>query len=235
MKTATERVRELMRELDLTQIRLARRAGCSQSYLSEALKRGRISTNLALKLSQPLKTSPSYILHGVGPAHPFKDTGEDMLDELEMAGREMGDGSTVNEKPERYRYGVPQRITFQVAASVGNSIDLHELSLIKASMIPATAEWGQVIGDSMSPLAWPGQKVAVDWAQRPGDGDLAIVVLKDGRCLFKRYWTEGNKIILESLRRPVPSAPERGVKDIIVSKRDIERAGTVIMVDLRRD
>jgi len=91
--------------------------------------------------------------------------------------------------------------------------------------IPRAARLIEVRGDSMRPLAWPGQHVIV-LPERPNDGDLAVVQLRDGRLLFKRIWwaARGRRASLLSLRAEEPEPP------IEVPAREIARLWRVIGV-----
>ena len=72
----------------------------------------------------------------------------------------------------------------------------------------------RVRGDSMRPVAWDGQ-VVVFGREAVEDGDLGLVLLRDGRAYFKRVWLFDDHLSLESAN---PAYPERPVE---VRHRDV--------------
>lgn len=60
----------------------------------------------------------------------------------------------------------------------------------------------EIIGQSLEPIAWPGQHVIVDMSERSArDGDLVIARTKDGRTLAKRFFQVGDQVLLVPVRR----------------------------------
>ena len=198
-----QRIRAERLAAGLTQTEAARQLGISRPHLSD-IERGRrvASADLLRAICGWRGAHPSEILFGAEqtsdvaePVEPYEPTAS----RLPVVGRASADPLT---------------------DMAWDPVDPPEWI-----EIPRAARLIEVRGDSMRPLAWPGQHVIV-LPERPNDGDLAVVQLRDGRTLFKRIWwaARGRRASLVSVRTEEPEPP------IEVPAREIARLWRVIGV-----
>jgi len=93
------------------------------------------------------------------------------------------------------------------------------------AQLPAGACCVEVRGDSMRPLAWPGQRMIVaPFDAEPADRDLVVVELKGGEQVVRRWWASEGVVTLESLRTDEPQKP------LVVHRRDVRRVWRIVGV-----
>ena len=147
----------------------------------------------------------------------------------ELAGADAassGSGQVAEGKPAYTRlHPVRIQLVGRVSANPDPDVIWDEIDPPEYRELPKGAFALEVRGDSMRPVAMPGQAViAVD--DPVENGDLAAVELRDGRQLFKRWWwRKGRKnAILESVRREAIEPP------VSVKLRDCRHVWKVIGV-----
>ena len=193
-----------------TQGHLARAVGYSQQHLSDVLcGRADVSEKFVAKLCAILGGSLPYIMYGVEPE---------------------AEEPSVNEGYGQFR--VP--VVTLAAANPLSTIAWEPFDPPEWLTVPRGCQAIEVRGDSMAPVILDGQRPIFDPKQAPGDGDLAFVVMLDGRHLIKRWWKQGKGgILLESFGARDTRMPKRPDPDLVVREKDIRHAYKIIMIDLR--
>lgn len=138
---------------------------------------------------------------------------------------EAGSGEVVGEGEAAYtsRAAVRVPIVGRVSANPRTNVIWEPVDPPEYAELPRGAVALEVRGDSMRPVALPGQHVLAV----PGDpenGNLVAVEMKDGRQFFKRWWwTKGReRAILESVRREEIEPP------VVVTRRQLRRVWRIL-------
>lgn len=178
---------------EMTQTEAAGRLHVPLSTLNGIL-RGRqgVTQTMAELLRDNLGIDPSWLLFGDEAADPASTAG------------------CVHDADGHYTTVRPIRVPLvgRVSANPAPDVIWEAVEPPEYRELPRGAVALEVRGDSMRPVAMPGQAViAVELPIE--NGDLAAVEMKDGRQLFKRWWwREGRKAaILESVRREAIEPP----------------------------
>ena len=215
---AASRLLHAMSARGLSQAEVAAAAGVSPQYVNNVV-RGRtgLSVRFAEQLADGLGVSPTYLLFGEGP-----------MDAGEAVARLRGDRRVCVGEDEAFytpRRAVRVPLVGRVSANPEPDVIWEAVEPREYRELPQGAVALEVRGDSMRPVAMPGQAVlAVDAAVE--NGDLVAVEMRDGRQMFKRWWwREGRRAaILESVRREAIEPP------VPVKVRDCRHVWRVIGV-----
>ena len=183
--------------------------GISHAYLSE-IEHGK-------------RVAPLPLLERVAEWTPHE------FDWLLFGDEETSDARGVAEADRAYRTPRAIRLPIVGRASAGpqSNVVWDPIDPPEWHELPANARLIEVKGDSMRPLVWPGQKViAVEAGGDLSNGDLAVVELREGRQLFKRWWADRDRerVTLTSLRTDEPEPP------LVVTARQVRRAWRIIGV-----
>ena len=124
----------------------------------------------------------------------------------------VGDGTGAAAASRRH---VP--VMGRVAADAETRVEWFE-EAVGVVEIPAEAVGLEEQGASMAPVLRHGQ-VAIVTDEPARDGDLAVVVLRNGVQLLKQYFEEGGRVILRSV--------EDGVRPLLFKPSEIRRTRKV--------
>lgn len=179
-----ELVRRARREAKLTQYDLARKLGCTDSYIAK-IESGRAypATEFLVHLFEELKIDERRLM-SVALPQALKP----ILEKVVSGVRRRG-GSHLRPLP---IYG-------EIAA--GYPKETPRGSLGELEVLPET--WSlsryalRVSGDSMTPTIQPGDLVLVDTSQRPRQNDIIACVL-NGEATLKRYIKRGTIVLLKA-------------------------------------
>ena len=204
----------------LNQQELAEKAGCSQSLISLILSgRAALTDKTAQAIADAFQEQVSYLMYGVRTmAYMQGDTEAEPI----PLGGEVAEPSLPS------RRSIIIRPAGRAAADAATRIEWDPEAADLPDDLPPVVDAFKVAGASMAPVLWEGQWVAPDWRHWPSNGDLAVVILKDGRQLVKRYWEDEHQVVtLGSLRPLSPDRPELPEPDIRLPRSKIRRAGRV--------
>lgn len=208
------RLNERLRELDLSQAELSRRAGVAQSLLS-AIVRGAVAETRKLPIiAAEIGVRPEWLATGRGPKLVIGGDDEPRM------------GSTI-------RQWVPL-ISWVQAGAFCEAIDLFEPGdaaewFPLARAVSKHAYVLQVNGDSMtsdSGKSYPsGSYIFVDPEKQPVNGSKVIVKDAEGHVTFKKLSIDGSKTYLVPLnsRYPVSEmSPGMVICGVVVASQDFE-------------
>jgi phage repressor protein C with HTH and peptisase S24 domain len=143
-------------------------------------------------------------------------TGISLINEL--IEREAGREALRGETPVREDAGGPSLPVMGAASAAGQHRIAYDPEQVTGrEKWPRDPHLVRVEGDSMIPVALPGQFVICTF-DRPESGDLAVIQLaEDGELLFKRIYWKGDEVQLISVN-PDPKYPP-----VLVPKRAIRK------------
>lgn len=176
-------VRRSRRRAKLTQYELARKLGCTDSYIAK-IETGRAypATDFLIRLFEELKIDERHLVNAALP-----QALKPILEKV-MHGVRRGEPTLR-----------PLPIFGQIAA--GYPAETPRAQLGELEVLPET--WSlsryalKVSGDSMSPTIQPGDLVLVDTSLRPRQNDIIACVL-NGEATLKRYIKRGTIILLKA-------------------------------------
>jgi transcriptional regulator with XRE-family HTH domain len=206
----SRRFRELVKTAEANQHALAKAIGYSDQHLSDVVTgKAPVTERLAAKVAGVLGSDFKWIMYGIRQEEPEPQ---------------------INEAYGRCRIPV---VTL-AAADPLSTISWEPLEPPEWIEIPRGAKAVEVRGDSMAPVILNGQRPIYDPETPPQDGDLAFVVMWDGRHFIKRWWKQADgSILLESIGARDPRVPKRPDPDLVVKEGEVKEAYQIIMTDYR--
>jgi repressor LexA len=176
-------VRRARRRAKLTQFELARKLGCTDSYIAK-IETGKAypATDFLIRLFQQLKINERHLVNAALP-QALKPIVEKV-----MHGLRRGEPSLR-----------PLPIFGEIIA--GSPAETRRAPIAELEVLPET--WSlsryalKVTGDSMSPTIQPGDLVLVDTSLRPRQNDIVACAL-EGEATLKRYIKRGTIILLKA-------------------------------------
>lgn len=196
-----------------------------------------VSPALALRVSRAFGVSPAWLLFGDEDSPErvqlhrlsvrLRKMGIDpqLLAQADAEMEEWQGDNLVAEAQARYGLRLRVPVVGRASASGDANVIWDPVEPPEWAELPAGVRCVEVRGDSMRPLAWPGQKLLVAQLEaEPKDGDLVVAELADGRQVFKRWWASRDRIVLDSLRSDVPEKP------IEVPRRQVRRVWRIVGV-----
>jgi len=198
------RLRHVFKVSGLSQRQIASKLGMTEQHLSNVVRgRQAVGVEMAAKVACAFGVSPGWLLFGEEP----------------------DDGVAEPAAPYNRNKAIRLPIVGRASAGPNSNVVWDPIDPPEWHELPAGVRLIEVRGDSMRPLVWPGQKViAAEAGGELRDGDLAVVELRDGRQLFKRWWAAGDKVTLTSLRTDEPEPP------LMVTARQVRRTWRIIGV-----
>lgn len=195
MRTIGERLRAARAKKGLTQPELSRLSGVSQAAISD-LERGRsVESRKLVQLAQALGITPEWLERGVGPVDrpvlKSVTTSDTLVIEADVLPRtskipvvgtvQAGDDGFFEE------IGYPVGVGDGTVAYHGRDMNAYAL---------------RVRGDSMAGKIDSGEKIVAEPNTPPQPGDIAVVLLKDGRKTLKRLlYIRDGEVTLASFNR----------------------------------
>jgi repressor LexA len=204
----------------MNQASVAKHLGISQPFLSD-IENGKKAPTLSVLegISELRDRSLHWLLFGE-----------------EEPPERQAEGVGEEEAAAEYGKGIRMPLVCQASADPHSNVVWEPIDPPEYVVIPKGLLWGRARRDSMVPWLLDGQKFGYDPKSTPGHGDLAMVVLMDGRQLVKRVWEKpGGKILLESVARNILRAPVEPEEDIVVSRKEIREWHRIDFTYLRRD
>lgn len=191
-----------MAEHGLRQVDLEKISGVSAGHISKIMNGERLlNPRTAQRLAPHLGTTPEYLLTGVEHAPAL---------------REVGTAYALGEV-----YVIPVVGRAAADETEGALRELEQpMGTVHLSKDVAVVE---VLGNSLSPLARPGQKLLLDGGGRTArNGDLVVLETTDDRVLAKRYFRDNDALTLTSINA--------GIAPVNLHIDDVRRLRVVIGV-----
>lgn len=176
-------VRRARREVKLTQYELARKLGCTDSYVAK-IETGKAypSIDFLIRLFEELKIDERHLVTVALP-QSLKPILEKVMHGV--------------------RRGAPSLRPLPIFGEIvaGSPAETQRKPIAELEVLPET--WSlsryalKVSGDSMSPTIQPGDLILVDTSLRPRQNDIIACVL-NGEATLKRYIKRGTIILLKA-------------------------------------
>jgi SOS-response transcriptional repressor LexA len=190
MNLLAENIRTKMKELGLTQSKLAELAGTTQVTINRLLSGKIKKTTKIIEIAKALKCDPDWLLNGQGPSNTFFTEQSNVV-----AGPEL--------------HGLYPVISWVQA---GDWSAIHEVSVSDAIHYPCPVKCSDktfllhIQGLSMSPKFDEGDLIFVDPAVEPINGKYVVARLDDeNEATFKQLIIEGGHKFLKAANPAWPT------------------------------
>ena len=172
-----------------------------------------LPADLMAKLFQAKRVNPHWLRWGFGEKFlPGDDktapaeSVEAVIAELQGENAELREHLLKDEAPLTVREGLERSIPIVATASAAtySRTAYTDHGDLGSERLPADIHLVKVVGESMIPVAYPGQYVLCT-REQPDHGGLALVAVEDDDELkFKRVYYRGDKVELVSIFNPNP-------------------------------
>lgn len=196
----SERLKVAMKEKGITQSELSRESSISKSTLSEWISgKYEPKQDKVFILANALNISPSWLMGLTDTMEAYKDI-EPVYSQLDTP-RQQKVYDFAQHQLDEQNIDDTQSVYLVGHTAAGLAIDYGQFNIekIKAT-VPKGADYAVLVhGDSMEPLIEDGQIIFYREQPIVENGEIAIVELNREEVTCKKFYHEGDKVILKSI------------------------------------